>query len=196
MSLIDGTVRERLRKLYGAPDRHYHDNRHIDDLLGQWEANREQFEDPAAVEAAIWFHDAIYNSRVKDNEAQSAALAGEWLSATVEPEQLARIKRMILATAGHGVPIATGPAESADTALFLDADLSILAAPTRRYDAYELGVRQEYGWIEETVWRARRAEFLRSFLARPQIFTTAIYRNRFEASARANMQRSLKRLES
>lgn len=195
MTLVDVEMQERLRKLYSAPDRHYHDGRHVDDLLGQLELHRVQFDDADAVEAAIWFHDAIYDSRAPDNEAQSAALAGEWLANSVEASRLARIKRLILATAGHGVASDADASEAADTALFLDMDLSILAAPAERYDAYEAGVRREYAWVDEATWRARRADFLRSFLARPRIFATHAYHQQHERAARANMQRSLERLE-
>ncbi|WP_214429302.1 hypothetical protein, partial [Escherichia coli] len=62
------------------------------------------FSDPEAVEAAIWFHDAIYDSRAKDNEAQSAVLAAEKLDGRTNAQRIGRIVAMIEATATHTVP--------------------------------------------------------------------------------------------
>ncbi len=196
MTLVDSATRERLRQLYNEPSRHYHNNAHIADLLGLLARHHDAFDDPEAVEAAIWFHDAIYDSAARDNEAQSAALAAEWLSRTVEAERLLRIVRMIEATAGHSAIADVEPGEASDTALFLDMDLSILASPPERFDAYEAAIRREYVWVEEAIWRKRRGEFLRLFLARPFIFQTALFRASHEADARSNMTRSLAKFEA
>lgn len=196
MTLVDSATRERLRQLYNEHARHYHNYTHIADLLGQLTLHHEAFDDPEAVEAAILFHDAIYDSKAKDNEAQSAALADDWLRDKVEPDRLARIVRMIEATASHEVSGDHESGEALDTALFLDMDLSILATPQERYDAYEDAVRREYSWVEESIWRERRAEFLRHFLARPFIFHTGLYRAAHEADARTNMMRSLATLDA
>lgn len=196
MTLVDADMREQLRQLYNESARHYHNNSHIADLLAQLAQHHDAFADPEAAEAAIWFHDAIYDSKATDNEAQSAALAGDWLRDTADQNRLVRIVRMIEATAGHGLRDGIDADEAMDTALFLDMDLSILAAPQGRYDAYENAIRLEYGWVDETTWRERRAAFLRQFLARPFIFHTGAFRQSHEADARANMKRSLARLEN
>ncbi|TIV07105.1 MAG: hypothetical protein E5W00_16425, partial [Mesorhizobium sp.] len=81
-------------------------------------------------------------------------------------------------------------------ALFLDMDLAILGATPDAFDAYEQAVRREYGWVQEPMWRAGRSAVLTSFLARPHIFHTEEFRQRFEPQARQNMARSLKALEA
>jgi predicted metal-dependent HD superfamily phosphohydrolase len=70
-------------------------------------------------------------------------------------------------------------------------DLSILGAPQAEFDAYETAVRREYGWVEETAWRAGRSAVLEKFVARPHIFHTDAFRQRFEAQARKNLEGSL-----
>ena len=85
-------------------------------------------DDPEAVEAAIWFHDAIYDSKAKDNEAQSAALAEKKLAGRADPDRLRRILAMIIATATHELPRFDDAHSIRDAALFLDMDLSILGA--------------------------------------------------------------------
>lgn len=196
MSLIDEGTKAELIRLYEAKDRHYHGIRHIEALLALLEAHRTAFADPDAVEAAIWFHDAIYDSRRKDNEALSAALAAGKLKEQVDAPRLARIVAMIEATATHEVPTFEDAPARNDAALLLDMDLSILGAPPATFDAYEADVRREYGWVSEADWRAGRAAVLRNFLARPRIFHTDLFVARFEAQARENMERSLEALSA
>lgn len=194
MSFIDDGTKTELTRLYQADDRHYHGIRHIEALLALATEYRSELSDPEAVEAAIWFHDAIYNSRRKDNEALSAALAADKLQGQIDAPRLARIVKMIEATATHEIPDFADVAAKSDAALLLDMDLSILGAPARTFDAYEDAVRREYGWVADADWRAGRGAVLRNFLARPRIFHTDIFVSRFEAKARANMERSLAKL--
>lgn len=191
MSLIDEGTKAELARLYTGEDRHYHGIRHIEALLALAGEYRAELNDPEAVEAAIWFHDAIYDSRAKDNETLSAALAANRLGGKVSAPRLARIVAMIEATATHEVPAFEDASARNDAALLLDMDLSILGAPAAAFDAYEAAVRLEYGWVSEADWRAGRAAVLRNFLARPRIFHTDIFLARFEAQARENMQRSI-----
>ena len=160
-------------------------------MLGLLDDHRAELADPDAVEAAIWFHDAIYDSHGKDNEAQSAVLAADRLKGRTDETRLARIVAMIEATATHEVPDFEDAAARRDAALFLDMDLAILGAPAAAFDAYEAAVRREYGWVSEADWRAGRAAVLRGFLDRPRIFHSDTFAARYEAPARANMERSL-----
>ena len=193
--LIGEKLKRSLRALHRAKDRHYHGIAHVEALLALAREHRSALSDPEAVAAAIWFHDAVYDSRAKDNEARSAALAREKLGAHVESRRLARIAAMIEATATHEVPDFADAGARRDAALFLDMDLAILGAPPAAFDAYEQAVRREYGWVEEPAWRAGRAAVLKTFLARPHVFHTEEFRSRFERQARQNMARSLAALE-
>lgn len=194
-ALIDQTVKNALRARYQGPDRHYHGLTHIEAMLTLARENRALLDDFEAVEAAIWFHDAIYDSRAKDNEARSAMLAGEMLAGRTDPERLSRIEGMILATATHEPPDLGDARANSDAALLLDMDLSVLGASPDAFDAYERGVRREYQWVEEPMWRAGRAAVLKSFLARPRIFQTEPFRQRLEAQARKNLENSLQALQ-
>ena len=100
-ALIDQTVKNALRARYQGPERHYHGLAHIEAMLALARENRALLDDFEAVEAAIWFHDAVYDSRAKDNEARSAMLAREMLTGHTDPERLSRIEGMILAFATH-----------------------------------------------------------------------------------------------
>ncbi|HEY6631347.1 MAG TPA: hypothetical protein VIZ90_07840 [Rhizobiaceae bacterium] len=189
--LIGEALKTELAALYRQPGRHYHGPSHIEALLALVGEHRADLADPEAVEAAVWFHDAIYDSRRSDNEARSAALAAERLSARVEAGRLSRIVAMIEATATHALPELGDAAADGDAAFFLDMDLSILGAPKAAFDSYEAAVRREYAWVDDKAWRSGRAAVLKKFLARPHIFHTDKFRQRFEAEARRNIQRSI-----
>src|ERR1700722_8593408 len=99
--LIDSALKSELSRLYEAQDRHYHGLAHIEAMLALADDYRALLHDAEAVEAAIWFHDAIYDSRAKDNEARSAALAEKDLAGRTDEERIDRITAMIAATATH-----------------------------------------------------------------------------------------------
>lgn len=192
--LIDNELKSALSALYVAEGRHYHNLAHIEAMLALAGEYRGLLGDSEAVEAAIWFHDAVYDSKAKDNEAQSADLAEKKLAGRADPSRLGRITAMIVATATHQLPRFDDATATRDASLFLDMDLSILGAAPDAFDAYERAIRREYDWVEEPMWRAGRSAVLKNFLARPQIFHSDEFCQRFEPQARLNMARSLEAL--
>jgi len=195
MPLISDPIRTELVCAYAAPERHYHGLRHIEALLRLADACADAITDRDAIEAAIWFHDAIYDTRRHDNEERSADLAVTRLTGTASPDRLERIATMIRATAGHYVPdfIAAGAVQ--DCALFLDMDLAILGSPAAEFEDYERAVRREYDWVSEPQWRAGRRTVLADFLARPAIYASARFRTSHEAAARRNLAHALAQLD-
>jgi predicted metal-dependent HD superfamily phosphohydrolase len=193
MSLLSEEVRARLVGIYTGSDRHYHDLRHIKAMLALAEEHAGEISDREAVEAAIWFHDAVYDTRKGDNEAESAKLATQLLAGAAAEERLEFIATMIRASAKHGIPDSMPGNAAKDCALFLDMDLAILGSPAGEYDAYERAVRLEYSWVLDEAWIAGRSQVLRNFLARPFIYTTQFGKSH-EAGARSNLTRSLARL--
>jgi predicted metal-dependent HD superfamily phosphohydrolase len=195
MTLISEPLRAELTAAYAAPGRHYHDLQHIEALLALAEACAGEIVDRDAVEAAIWLHDAVYDSRREDNEERSAALAEERLAGTASEERIARIAAMIRATAGHAMPDVADAGSRQDCALFLDMDLSVLGSPEAEFDAYEAAVRREYDWVTEDQWRQGRRAVLAGFLTRPAIYVTARFQASHEAAARHNLTRAIGRLD-
>jgi predicted metal-dependent HD superfamily phosphohydrolase len=195
MTLISEPLRAELVAVYSAPDRHYHGLRHIETLLGLADACAGVIADRDAVEAAIWFHDALYDPRRSDNEEQSALLAVERLAGTAESGRIERIADMIRATAGHALPEMASAEARQDCALFLDMDLAILGSPAADFDVYEAEVRREYGWVSDAQWRLGRRAVLAGFLSRPSIYATGRFQASHEAAARRNLKRAIARLE-
>ena len=183
-------LRARLEAVYREPHRHHHTLAHIDALLASlthWQALARS---PRLIEAAIWFHDAVYDTHRDDNEPRSAALARDALRALAWAEaDVARVVTMVRATQYHAAD-----SGDADTLLFLDLDLSVLAQRAEVYDAYGAAVRAEYGWLDEARYRAGRARVLQSLAARAAIYRTPALHAAWEAPARANLARELQAL--
>jgi predicted metal-dependent HD superfamily phosphohydrolase len=191
MSLLSDPIRAELARAYTAPDRDYHSLAHIEAMLGLAQTHAGALSDPEAVEAAIWFHDAIYDTRRHDNEDKSAALAAERLRGAATDDRIERIAAMIRATAGHALPEFSDERAAHDCALFLDMDLAILGSEPDGFAAYEAGVRREYSWVPQPLWIMGRCKVLEDFLARPAIYLTPQFRASHEAAARRNLAQSL-----
>ena len=69
-----------LTNAYSEPHRHYHTLRHVTECLTEFNSVRHLARQPVAVEMAIWFHDAIYDTHAQDNEERSAELSSQCLS--------------------------------------------------------------------------------------------------------------------
>jgi len=195
MSLLSDDVRSRLIAIYSGADRHYHNLRHIETLLALAQEHAHAIADNEAIEAAIWFHDAVYDTAKSDNEGQSAELATELLAGLADNERLEFIAAMIRSSANHRVPGSMQAPAADDCALFLDMDLAVLGSPAEEFAAYERAVRREYHWVPAEQWRAGRSQVLRNFLARPFIYASPQFQRSHEAAARSNLKRSLALLD-
>lgn len=181
---------EKLAHAYSEPHRQYHNLRHVTECLTEFDSVRHLGRQPVAVEMAIWFHDAIYDTHAGDNEERSAELAAQCLSGTRASVGLVEtVKRLVMATKSHDA------SRDVDAPLLVDVDLSILGQPEERFHEYEVQIRQEYAWVPATVFAARRSEVLERFLARESIYTTNWFSMKYEERARANLQNSLDKLK-
>ncbi len=174
---------------YSAADRHYHNLKHIAQMLEIIERFRERVHDYPAVCLAVWFHDVIYDSRRKDNEEQSAMYAIAILRRWVWESLRIHVSFLIGATKTHQAR----PGDT-DCQLLLDADLAILGSPPAEYDRYAHAIRQEYAWVSEDDYRAGRVQVLQSFLQRDRLYWTEPLFQTLELPARRNMQREIERL--
>ena len=171
---------------WAEPHRRYHTPQHLHECLALFERDRALAEHPGEVAIALWFHDAVYDTARHDNEAASADWASRvLLQAGAAPDVAARVHALIMATRHSEVPA------TADAKLLVDTDLAILGAGPARFAEYELQIRDEYGFVPEDTFRDRRAAILRGFLARPSLFATPVYADRFDAPARANLARAI-----
>jgi predicted metal-dependent HD superfamily phosphohydrolase len=181
-----------LAAAYSAPERHYHNLEHLGEMFRVAGRLAAQTDDLPALQLAIWFHDAVYDTRAKDNEGRSGELAVDLLGPIGVPAStIERVVRLVKATAHLA---SADPPGDRDTAVLLDADLAILGASEERYRRYAAGVRKEYGWVPEADYRKGRAKVLKAFLGRPRIFLTQLVYEEGEVRARANLAAELKEL--
>jgi predicted metal-dependent HD superfamily phosphohydrolase len=181
---------DRLVELYSAPERFYHNLEHIAEMFRVVGRLAPTIDDLGAVQLAIWFHDAVHDTRARDNEERSAALAAEWLGPLGMPSAVIhRVAELVRATA-H-LTSSEAPSDR-DTAALLDADLAILGAAPERYARYARDIRSEYHWVPELEYRQGRAAVLRRFLARPRIYSHQIIFEEGEERARNNIAAELK----
>ena len=155
-----------LIKHYGFPPRAYHNLSHVEFCQRELMMVEDQCENLAAVEVAIWFHDAIYYPSLKDNEERSAALASELLC--LPPAKAKIVKDLILDTKHNRVPM------SPDGKILADIDLAILGMDYDIFEEYCYAIRLEYAWaeVDEVSYRKGRSRFLKKLLSREHIFWT------------------------
>ena len=70
-----GALGEQLIAAYSDSSRHYHDLRHLHQVLTAVDSLAAEAADVDVVRLAAWFHDAVYDVRADDNEERSAQLA-------------------------------------------------------------------------------------------------------------------------
>jgi predicted metal-dependent HD superfamily phosphohydrolase len=166
---------------YNERKRHYHNLEHVIRLLAL--CDELGISDPDIMLAVI-YHDIIYRPGSLKNEEKSAAYARESLGRLgVDPDRVGQVCEMILATGNH-LKLQDNPLAQT----FLDLDLSILGSPREDYQVYADGVRKEYSWIPEFVFKKNRRRFLERILAVEFIFHTDLFREKYEDSARANIE--------
>lgn len=170
---------------WGEPHRHYHDRRHLLQVL---EALHRLGCDERPVLLAAWFHDAVYDGVPGQDEEASAVLAEELLpQAGVPGAETAEAARLVRLTSSHDPEPDDEPGK-----VLCDADLAVLGRAPRDYDRYAADVRQDYRHLEDKLFREGRRRVLESLLARG----TALYRTQrgeelWGRAARANLSREL-----
>ena len=171
---------------YTAPDRHYHDIRHIAHCLSEFDGVRHLARNPQAVEVAIWFHDVVYDGRQQDNEEQSADVAAEALRRVGASEAfIGEVQQLILFTRHNAEPT------TSDGKLLADIDLASLALAPDRFDENSRRIRSEYLHVPEDAFIRTRNDMLGGLLKRPRIYYTDVFHDRYEGQARENLERAV-----
>ena len=181
---------------YSEPWRVYHNFNHIQAMLDEldtmlseagplplWFAGIE----PMEIQMAIWYHQIFFHAQVGDNWEKSAQL----FEAMAKKNRLRkffieRVMAMIMATA-H-----IDPPTDLSTQVLCDLDLAILGVSASDYDVYERQLYAECGGsaVEFGGGRIETADIL---LARPAIYSTDYFREKYEGQARKNLKHTIER---
>jgi predicted metal-dependent HD superfamily phosphohydrolase len=186
-------VFDRLVAAYSEPHRYYHTLEHIAEMLkvvGRLAPLSDQL---SAIQLAVWFHDAVYDTSAKDNEERSAQWATHCLGELAMPDSVIQMVAKLIRATNHRSHNAACSDEN--MAILLDADLAILAAAEPRYLRYATDIRREYADLSDQQYRSGRIAVLQTVLDRPRIYSTHVMFIEGEASARRNLQAEIERLQ-
>lgn len=145
---------------------------------------------PERVEFALFWHDAIYDTKARDNERKSAWLAYN----TAFNKGLSRsfalgTYDLIMETQHKNI------SKLIDGRLIADLDLLIFGQPRRKFDLYENNIRKEFSWVSDIQFNKGRRTFLEKMLKREIIYNIPEIREKYEARARENLERSISVLQ-
>jgi len=191
-------VGEQLIDRWTGPGRHFHNLKHLADVLARVDELAEETHEPEVVRLAAWYHGAVfsaadtdvYASRGGEDEVASAELArAELTSLGISPARAERVHDLVLALRRH----APSPGDF-DCAVLCDADLAMLASEPQRYKAYLLAVRAEYSHLPVEDYVRARIRILTKLQLRKALFVSPLGAA-WEASARQNVSAELHRLE-
>ena len=178
-------LKQQLLTAWDQPQRHYHNQQHLAECLNHFEAAQTLAQHSGEVDIALWFHDAIYELKAKDNEQRSADWAAQALADCGVSEAVCqRVHALIMATCHAAVP------EDADAQLLVDIDLAILGAAPERFAEYDRQVRAEYAWVPGLIYGFKRKQVLQGFLQREHIYSTPHFAQKLEQQAKENLRKA------
>lgn len=170
------------------PHRHYHDVRHLAQVLAAL-TGLAAGTLPRPVALAAWFHDAVHEGTAGEDEERSALLAEAELSAAGLPAaEVAEVSRLVRLTTRHDPE----PGDRAGM-LLVDADLSVLGLPGGRYHVYSRDVRLEYARFADDDFARGRIGVLEALSSSRPMFGTDAGRAAWSAQAERNIAEERRR---
>lgn len=184
---------DRIVNLHSAPDRRYHTLVHLFEMMGYVDLV-EQSTNPTMI-LAVFFHDAIYDATSGTNEEDSANLFREFCNDMHcrDAEIVSSVIRYILQTKSHVIP---KDGCDRNLALFLDIDMAVLGKDEPAYLHYASLIRQEYHFVEQSVYCEKRANILSTFLGEKDIFASQLLNEALEPQARHNLRMEIELLKA
>jgi len=183
-------VFEELARRYSEPRRCYHGWTHLLNCLDRFDLAAALMHDSAAVEMALWFHDAVYEPGAPDNEQKSAELFVLLARRQFFPEFVNKVYEFILLTRHQEAP------RGWDGRFAVDIDLSSFASSWDKFVRDSDNIRSENDHLADGVFYPKQVSFLRSLLERPSIFHSDYFYARYERIARLNITRLIAKLQS
>lgn len=173
---------------YENQARKYHTLAHLAHIKAELAPVEHLLQDPAGVQLAIDGHDVIQEPKVGNDEENSL----KWMQTTLQilgvpVSAFPSLEPCVLGTK-H---VHTAPPTESDARYFVDADISVFGGSVSEYQAFANGVRYEYRWVPESMYRRERAKVLQGFLGRKRVFLTEFFQDAYETKARENLTREI-----
>ncbi|OAI24328.1 hypothetical protein A1351_18225 [Methylosinus sp. R-45379] len=190
-----------LDEAYRQPHRAYHSWAHIDELLTGLERFDSLATRPDLIAAAIFWHDAVHLARDPDGKTRldrqnvRDSVSAFRRHTVLTGGEAQAVEDLVMATSDHARARATTEhyaGFSGDLDLFVDLDLSPLAAPWEIFAANTQKIRSESIGVEEAEFAANQAKMLEGLAQgdRP-VFRRAETRAAWDATARVNLARCI-----
>ena len=184
-----------LHPRYTEAHRHYHTLDHIISCINHLYGLGLGNDGVDDVELALWFHDVSYDTHIHDNEERSALmLLGCGAAMGMNLAMLHKVADMIRATKHADPGAALSNSEEAKSVL--DLDLSALGSEPVAFIRMCLGIRKEYDWVPDDVYKPTRAKIMQGFLDRHFIYGTQECRDKWEEQARINITGEIARMKA
>ena len=164
---------------YNSKERAYHNLTHIAQSMKEYD-NFNIYS--PKIELAIWYHDVIYNPKRNDNEEKSSEFAKNQLTNMNVNHSLINDSIRIINSTKH-----TYLLSNLDEMIMSDIDLSIFGKDKQRLIQYEEGIRFEYSFVPENVYRIERSKILKRFFEKDRIYYIDFFHNRYEEKAKRNL---------
>lgn len=176
-------------KRYSAKGRHYHNMKHLFDVVYLLNVYQESIVCKEEIFLAAIYHDIIYNPKRTDNEIKSADFFLKKICPLLKLDEdgSGYVYTAIFATTHKDVEWITNK----DIQLLLDIDLSILGTnDPEAYERYRVGVRKEYKMYSDEQYNEGRTNVLKSFIHKKKIYLTKEFK-KTEKKARKNLQNEI-----
>lgn len=167
---------------YTKSHRHYHNLTHLCECFAHFDKIKHWLKSPKVVALALFYHDVIYEPNSHTNEIDSAHFAKTALMGKISQDDVDKICAYIIATQHHQNTLG-----HTDLDYLLDMDLAILGADKGRFDEYNAQIRQEYAWVDDTIYHTKRRQVLQRFYQQSPLFITAYFYDLLEAQAKQNL---------
>ena len=183
-----GRIFDEISSRYREPHRRYHTPRHIRHCLEQLDLAADLLDDRDAVELALWFHDVVWEGQAApaSNEQRSADLLVERLGGALDERFRDTVCRLVMVTVYPSEPA------TPDEGYMVDIDLSSFGLPWEEFRRDSQAVRDELPHLTDEEFFPKQHRFLRMLLGRKRFFVTDFFAERYERTARDNIERLLR----
>lgn len=192
-----------LERSYSDRIRAYHSWRHVNELLEKLNSHASLSMRPDLIATAIFWHDVVYltcdpdQGRRSDYQNVFESSQVFRCNSLLRADEADAVNEMIMATADHLEYIASGeryPGFCDDLDLFLDLDLSPLAAPWRQFAQNFEDIRFEHRCSNETDFHMAQITFFEKLLSKKCMFRRVETRREWQNLAKENCARCLRKL--